>query len=106
MRIQNPKATLANIGLFDTVVEFQTDSEEESEQIGNWVSHVFSDHFVLLEHFSSKIYAGGCTDNAQGWDQNWNERDKKPSANYYELRCSEKDSVVFFLKFGQQKDTE
>ena len=106
MRIQNPKATLANIGLFDTVVEFQTDSEEESEQIGNWVSHVFSDHFVLLEHFSSRIYAGGCTDNAQGWDLEWNDRKKKPHAERYELRCSSKDSVVFFLKYGSQKEIE
>ena len=97
-----------HIGAFDAQIEFRLDEDDDIDLIGYWLSHTFSKHFVLLEH-SERIYAGGCTDNAEGWDKEWNSRGvPEPYQCYYKLRMMNEDRTIFTLKYGNdiKKDNE
>jgi hypothetical protein len=95
------------IGAFDVQVEFTLEDNESQLEVGHWISHTFTKNFVLLEH-SERIYAGGCVDNAQGWDNEWNSRGAPEKYQcVYKLRMMSEDRTIFMLKFGHNlKDNE
>lgn len=86
----------------DYYVSVSEDSVEETE-IAAWCSHTFSSGFVLLQ-YASKILAGGCSDNAKGWDEGWLNDEHLLVSGEYQLRCSSEDATIFLLKYNKAKE--
>ena len=89
-------------GVWKCVFQFDAESNDEinsiENQLGEWLSLNFSNGFVFLG-VGTKLLAGGSVDNRLAWKKGWRRNDKFLPDNF-QIRCDEKDAILFLLKFA------
>ena len=86
------------IGAFEACIKFSM-INDRVDLVAADISHDFKRNFVLLE-LASRIYAGGASDNALSWEENWQNDSVFSPTGIFELRCYASDLTFFMLKYN------
>ena len=83
-----------HLGVFDKIyVIEQTLTDDEEEQLGEWLSMNCSKNFIMTKQ-TNKIYAGGCHDNLSGWASR-NIIGFRDEQRDYHIKLYQQDVVLF-----------
>ena len=83
-----------DLGMFDKLYVIEQNlTDDEEEQLGEWLSMNCSKNFIMTKQ-TSKIYAGGYHDNIAGWASRhivgYNEEQRD-----YQVKLYQEDVVLF-----------
>lgn len=84
----------SHLGVFDKIyVIEQCLTDDEEEQLGEWLSMNCSKNFIMTKH-TNKIYAGGCHDNMSGWASRHIVGFRDETRDYH-IKLYKEDMVLF-----------